>query len=102
MQNLKIDVRQENGVISLKCEKQNNQCVTNDITFAYEHEKINNLLPVFYDLSLNTEGFVYLEFVKYQLGLHRNMQAFAKCNICISAIQLFYIQTCPGFLPIEK
>ena len=51
---------------------------------------------------MNTQGFVYLEFVKYQLGRHRNVQVFVKCNVCISAIQLFYIRTCPGFLPISK
>ena len=44
MRNLKIDVRQENGVLSLKCEKQPG--VTNDIMFAYVHEKINILLSV--------------------------------------------------------
>ena len=56
----------------------------------------------FYDFNLNTQGFVYLEIVKYQLGLHRNVQVFVKCNVCISAIQLFYIQTFPGFFPISK
>ena len=50
---------------------------------------------------LNTQGFVYLEFVKYQLGHHRNVQVFAKCNVFMSAIKLFYIQICPGFLPIS-
>ena len=42
------------------------------------------------------QGFVYLESVNYQLGLHRNVRVLAKCNVCISAIQMFYIQTCPG------
>ena len=55
----------------------------------------------FYDFNLNRQGFVYLEFVKYQLGLHRNVHVFVKCNVCISAVQLFDIQTCPGF-PITK
>ena len=40
--------------------------------------------------------------IKYQLGLHRNVRVIAKCNVCISAIQLFYIQTCPCFFPISK
>ena len=72
--------------------------VTNDVMFAYVHEKINILLSVlsifsfiFYELNLNIHGFVYLEFVKYQLGFHRNVQIFAKCKACISAIQLFYM-----------
>ena len=43
---------------------------------------------------INTQDFVYLEFVKYRLGLRRNMQVFAKCNVYIPAIQLFYIQEC--------
>ena len=60
----------------------NNQGVTNDVMFVYAHEKINILLSVFnivpfvfflFDVYLNTQGFVYLEFVKYQLGLHRNV-----------------------------
>ena len=76
---------------------------------AYMHGKMNILLSVLsiflslvYDCNLNTQRFVYLEFVKYQLGFHRNVQVFAKCNVYIYAIQLFYIQTCPGFLPISK
>ena len=107
MRYLKIDAKQENRVLSLKCGKQPG--VTNDIMCAYAHEKINILLSVlsiltfiFYDFNLNTKDFVYLKFVKYQLGLHRNVQVFAKCNVCISAIQLFYVQTGPGFLPISK
>ena len=44
MRYLKIDVRLENGVLSLKCE--NNRGVTIDIMFVYEHEKINILLFV--------------------------------------------------------
>ena len=76
---------------------------------AHGHEKINILLSVlsifflsFYDFHLNTQGFVYLEIVKYQLGLRRNVQVFTKCNVCISAIQLFYTGTHQGFLPISK
>ena len=85
---------------------ENNRGVTNDVMFAYMHTKINILLSVlsifflsFYDFNLNTQGFVYFECVKYQLSLHRNVHVFAKCNVCI---QLFYIQTCPGFLPRSK
>ena len=51
------------------------------LSCAYAHEKINFLLSVlsifslsFYDFNLNTQGFVYLDFVKYTLGLHTNMQ----------------------------
>ena len=79
--------------------------------FEYVHEKIDILFSVFsisvscsffyYGFHLNTLVFVYLEFVKYQLGLQRSVQVFAKCNVCLSAIQLFYIQTSPGFPPIE-
>ena len=60
---------------------ENNRDVANDVMFAHEHTKINIQLSVlsilfslFYCFSLNTQGFVYLEFVKYQLGLHRNVQ----------------------------
>ena len=34
-----------------------------------------------------TQGFVYLEFVKYQLGFHRNVQVFQKYSVRISALQ---------------
>ena len=51
---------------------ENNRGVTNDVMFAYVHEKMNILLSVlsifsffFYDCKLNTQYFVYLEFVKY-------------------------------------
>ena len=44
---------------------------------------------LFYEGNLNTQDFAYLEFVKNQLGLRRNMPVFAKCNVYISAIQLF-------------
>ena len=47
-----------------------NRGVTNDVMFVYAHEKINILVSVlsigfflFYDFNLNTQGFVYLEFV---------------------------------------
>ena len=82
--------------------------------FAYVHSEINILLSVLsifiylfiylfiFMFNLNTQGLVYIEFVKYRLGLHRNVQVFAKNNVCISAIQLLYIQTCPGFLPVSK
>ena len=57
---------------------------------------------LFYDFNHNTQGIAYLETVKHQPGLHRNVHVFAKCNVCVSAIQLFYIHTYPGFLPISK
>ena len=76
---------------------------------AYAHEKINILVFVlniifflFYDVNLNTQDFLYLEIVKYQLGLRRNMSVFSKCNVCIAAVQLFYLQVCPNCLPISK
>ena len=87
----------------------NNLDVTDEVMFACVHTKLNILLSVLsifffllYDFNLNTQGFVYLKIVKYQLILHRNVQVFAKCNVCISAIHLFYIQTCPGFLSLSK
>ena len=56
----------------------NNHGVTNDVILTYAHEKINIMLSVssiifmFYAFNLNKPGFTYTEFVKYQLGLHRN------------------------------
>ena len=101
MRHLKNDVRQENGVLSLKCGKQQ-PMYNNNVMFAYVHQETNILLSVlsiffflFYDFNLNTHGFVYVENVKYHLGLHRNVQVFAKYSVCISNIQLFYMQTCP-------
>ena len=70
--------------------------------FVYAHEKINIPVSVLsivfflvYDFNLRTQGFIYLEFFQYQLGLHSNVQVFVRCNVCISAIQLFiykYVQ----------
>ena len=66
MQNLKIDVRQETGYSPLN---------GRNFMFACAYEKINILLSIlnilfflFYDFNLNTQFFVYLEFVKYQLA----------------------------------
>ena len=70
-----------------------NRGVTNVVMFAYVHKNLYILLSVlnmfffFYDVNMNTQGFVYLEFVRYQLCLHRNVQAFASYNVCISALQ---------------
>ena len=71
--------------------------VTNHITFAYAHEKVNILLSVlsivvffFFDgFNQNTQGFVYLEFVGYQLGLHsfREMQCL---HICYTVVVLAF------------
>ena len=70
------------GYSPLKAE--NNRGVSNDVMFAYAYEKINILLSVLsrffflsYDFNMITQGFVYLEFIKYQLGLHRNEHVFA-------------------------
>ena len=59
---------------------ENNRGVNNDVMFAYVHEEMNILLSVltifsffFIIVTINTQSFVYLEFVKYQLGLHRNV-----------------------------
>ena len=105
MRNLKNGVRQENGVLSLKGGKQP-RGFSNNVLFAYVHEKLDILLSdfrilssFFYDFNLNTQGFVYLEFVQYQPGLQGNVQVFAKCNLCISAIQLFFYTEYSGFLP---
>ena len=75
---------------------ENNKGVNNDVMFAYVHKKINILLSVlsiffflFYDFNLNTQDFVYLEFVMYQLGLHRNLQVFAKCNVHVYSCFIF-------------
>ena len=83
------------GYSSLNVE--NNWVVTNDVMFAYVQMKVNILLSVlsiffflFYDFNLHTQGFAYFKFVKYQLGLHRNVHIFSKCNVCISAIQFFF------------
>ena len=46
MRYLKIDVRQENGVQYSRLNPKHNQGVTNDVMFAYVHEKINILLSV--------------------------------------------------------
>ena len=85
---------------------ESNRGVPNDAICAQENKHsafwFEHLFLSFYDLNLNTQGFVYLEFVMYQLGLHRNVQVFAKCNVCISAIQLFSVETCPGFFPLSN
>ena len=67
MRNLKIDVKQENKVPP-PLNAENKRDVTNDVLFAYVHEKINILLSVlsmfsvfFNDFNLNTQGVVYLE-----------------------------------------
>ena len=101
MRNLKIDVRQVNGILSLKCRKQYRD-VTNDVMFAYVRTKTNILLSalsIFFLsffiilINLNTQGFVYLEFVKYQLGLHRNVQVFAQCmHICYTVVFVIHVQ----------
>ena len=47
MRNLKIDIRQDNEVLSFK--SGNQPCVTNDVMFAYAYEKRNILLFVLID-----------------------------------------------------
>ena len=63
---------------------------------------LNIIFFLFNDVYLNTQEFVYLDFVKYQLGLGRNMPVFAKSDIYISAIQLVYIHAYLNYLPISK
>ena len=69
----------------------NNRVVTNDVMFVYAHEKIN----IFYDFYLNTQGFVYLKFAKYQLGLQRNVATF-------HAMYAYLLYSLYGFLPISS
>ena len=80
MQNLKKKIMSDRKTGYSPLNADNNRSVTDVVIFAYVHEKINilpSVLNIFffscYDLNLNTEGLVYLEFVKYQLCLHRNM-----------------------------
>ena len=51
---------------------------------------LNVIFFLFYDVNLNTQVFVSLECVKYQLGLRRNMPVFTKYNVYISAIQFVF------------
>ena len=69
--------------------------VTNYVMFAYTHEKINILLSVlsifflFYDFSLNTQGLVYLEFVKVSNGPPQKRASFREMqcmNICCTVV----------------
>ena len=104
---LKLVSGNKPGYITLKAE--NSLSVIFGFIVAYTHKKINILVSVFniifflfYDVNLNTQYFIYLEFVQNQLSLRRNMPVFAKCNERISASQLFYIQVFPNCLPISK
>ena len=78
---------------------ENSLNVTFGFIVAHAHEEINILVFVlnfifllFYGVYLNTQHVVYLEFVNYQLGVRKNIPVFVKCNVFISAIQLFYIK----------
>ena len=102
---IRLHVRHENGVLSLQCRKQPG-CHQWHHVCKIAWENISVLSMCFLSclwFNLNTQGFVYLNIVKYnQLRLHRNMRVLTKFNACISGIQWFYIQTCPGFLPVLK
>ena len=81
---------------------ENNHGVTNDVMFVYVHEQINSLLSVLgilsfflYEFHLNTQDLVYLEFAKYQLGLHRT------CKFSRNAIHAFLYSCFINFLPIS-
>ena len=57
----KIDVRQENGILSLKWK--NNRNISNDVMIACVHAKIYILLSaffffLFYDFGLNKQGYI--------------------------------------------
>ena len=61
MRNLKIDVKQENGVLFLNAE--NKRGITNDVKFAYVHDKkkrsafcFEHLSFFFYQFILNTQN----------------------------------------------
>ena len=77
---------------------------------AYAHEKINFLASIlyiifflFYDVNLNTQDFVYLEIVKYQLGLRKNMPVFEmqySCFIYMHVHTVFQYQNKLYIFPI--
>ena len=88
------------------CRKQP-QCYFWFHSCAHAHVKLNSLISVcsiflsLLELNLNNQGFIYLECVKYQL--HRNMPAFTKCNLCVSAIHIFFIyRHVQTFFPYQK
>ena len=96
MKNLQFDVRQENGVLSLK---KIAEVLLTTSCFAYVPEKkkhsafcFERFSLIFYAFNLNIQGFVCSEIIKYKLSLHIKVQVFAKCS---AIIQMFYIQTCP-------
>ena len=100
MRNLKIDVRQEQRVLPLNCGKQPKshswlhvcicKCENQHSASCFEH-------CCFFGLNRNTEDSVYLEFVKYQLGRHRIVQVFAKCNVCVSISSSFMYRHIKAF-----
>ena len=55
------------------------------ISAAIAHEKMNILVSVlnifFHEVKLNMQDYIYLEFIKFQLGLRINMPVFANCNV---------------------
>ena len=80
---------------------------------AYAHEKINILVSVLsivcffiYDFNQITQGFVYLKFVKYQLGRHRNaeMQCMHVCYTVVLYTDMsklcFYIEKKSSVFPM--
>ena len=75
-----------------KKKKKKNILSVTCVIVAYAHEEMNILISLlniivflFYDVNLTAQDFVYLEFVKCQLSLRKNMQVFAKCTAYISA-----------------
>ena len=92
LQRFRFDFRQETRVSFLGCVKQHyfhSWFVQEEIYILLSDLSIY-FLP-YYDTGLNTKHFVYLDFGKYRLGLHRNTQVLTKCSSCISAIQWFYM-----------
>ena len=75
MRNLKKKMMSDRKTGYTPLNAENNRDVNYDVMFAYVRTKLNFLLSVlsiyfvlfFYDFNLNTQGFVYLEFVKYQV-----------------------------------
>ena len=70
-----------------------NACVTEGVNILLCVSNIDFLL--YYDVGLDDQRFVY-SFCELDWA------SVETCNPCITAIQLFYMQTCPRFLPMSK
>ena len=75
---------------------ENSRGVTHGFMFAYAHDEIIFcfllyfiyffFLFLFYGFNLNTQDFVYLEFVKYQLGFHKRFLEMQSIHICYTVV----------------